>query len=175
MNVCVFCSCSDVEQKYLDAAYNLGRALGEAGHTLVFGAFADGMMGATADGFAAAGADIIGVAPVFLEDAGRKVHEACTEVIETPNLGKRKKLMLERADAVVVAPGGIGTLDETFSVLAEIISGQHFTPVIFFDFEGFYDGLFRELEHMERDKFIRMPLADIFKSAKTVEEVAALI
>lgn len=175
MNICVFCSCSPVDESYIDAVRKMGRSLGEAGHTLVFGAFSNGLMGAIADGFRDAGADIIGVAPRFLEEAGRPVHEGCTTLIETDSLAERKNEMIALADAVVVAPGGIGTLDEAFSVMAMTISGERKIPVVFLNFEGFYDRLIDELHRMEESGFIRHPIDSILSVANTPLEVANIL
>lgn len=176
MNICVFCSCSPVDESYVNAVREMGQKLGNAGHTLVFGAFSNGLMGAVADGFREASAPIIGVAPRFLEEAGRPVHEGCTTLIETDSLAERKNEMIALADAVVVAPGGIGTLDEAFSVMAMTISGERKVPVAFLNFEGFYDRLIDELHRMKEAGFIRLPIDSIFKVAETPADlIAALI
>lgn len=175
MNICVFCSCSTVDGKLIASIQELGCALGGAGHTLVYGAFAEGLMGAVADGFAQAGADIIGVAPKVLVDKGRTVHAGCKRVLKTISLAERKSAMIELSDAVIAAPGGIGTLDEVFDVLAMNITGELDMPVTFYNIGGFFNGVYDELLKMEKAGFIRRPLSELVIMCETPDEVLAAL
>lgn len=174
MNICVFCSCSEVGEPYESAVRELGRVLGSGGNTLVFGGFDDGLMGAVADGFADADAPIVGVVPHGLLEAGRPVHPGCSEVVRTSGLTERKAVMIERADAFVAAPGGIGTLDELFSILGMVVAGETAKPVVAYDQDGFYRGLRDLLVNMEHNGFIRDRLDDLLGFADTPQQVLAL-
>ncbi len=171
MNICVFCSCSEVGEPYESAVRELGQVLGRDGNTLVFGGFSEGLMGAIADGFSSVGAPVVGIAPQDLLETGRCVHPNCCEAITAQDLTQRKINMIERSDAFVAAPGGIGTLDELFSVLGMVITNEVEAPVVIDDFNGFYAGLETLLRGMESTKFIRSALDGIVTFAKTPEEV----
>lgn len=175
MKVCVFCSCSPIGQPYAAQTYALGNALGTAGHELVFGGFDEGLMGEIARGFAEAGAAVTGVVPATLVNKGRHVFKGCTTVYETRALADRKDLMVDISDAFVVAPGGIGTLDELFSVLAMVIAGERSCPVVVLNTEGFFDGVYDCLVKMAEDGFIRRPIEEVLFMARTPQEVAACL
>lgn len=172
MKVCVFCSCSPIGEPYASQTYALGSALGAAGHELVFGGFDEGLMGEIARGFASVGAPVTGVVPGTLAAKGRHVFEGCTTVLEAQALADRKDMMVEASDAFVVAPGGIGTLDELFSVLAMVIAGERSCPVMVLNTGGFYDGIYECLKKMAEDGFVRRPIEEVLTMATTPQEVA---
>lgn len=145
------------------------------GTSLVFGGFDEGLMGEIARGFAEAGAAVTGVVPATLVNKGRHVFKGCTTVYETRALADRKDLMVDISDAFVVAPGGIGTLDELFSVLAMVIAGERACPVVVLNTEGFFDGVYDCLVKMAEDGFIRRPIEEVLFMARTPQEVAACL
>lgn len=175
MNICVFCSCSPIGNETYNTVKELGYKLGRAGHTLVFGAFGEGLMGAIADGFQEAGAEILGVAPKVLVDAGREVHPGCNRVIKTISLAERKAAMIELSDAIIAAPGGIGTLDEVFSVLAMNITKEIDMPVILYDYNGFFDELYDMLENMHESGFVRQDLDGLIELSDSVDKTIELV
>jgi len=54
---------------------------------------------------------------------------------------ERKSLMLELADATIVLPGGVGTQDEFWEVLAGAQLGLHSKPCGILNIDGYYDSL----------------------------------
>jgi len=151
MNICVFCSAQDVPAKYQDAAREFATLIGKNGHTLVWGGSNVGTMKVIADAAQTAGGKIIGIDVEFLR---HKARPNVDEMIFTADLGERKKLLLERSDAIVALPGGIGTLDETTEVLALRRHGKHCKPTVFLNTDGFYDGMKIQLERMENEGFL---------------------
>ncbi len=77
------------------------------------------------------------------------------------DLAKRKALMLARSDAVVVMPGGLGTLDEATEILEQRKHGLHDKPVVLLNTAGFYDGLTLQFRRMEQEGFLPVPLAEL--------------
>jgi uncharacterized protein (TIGR00730 family) len=151
----VFCaSSSTLDQKYLDLATDLGQALGPRGHTLVSGGGCVGMMGAVADGARAGGAHTLGVIPQSLVDL-EVADRAADELIITADMGERKNLMIERSDAFITLPGGLGTLDELFEVWTTATLDLHRKPIVILDPEGFYDGLWSWLGGLAETAFVR--------------------
>ena len=114
MNICVFCSGQEVDEKYEKAAEELGRLIGSRGHTLVWGGSNGGLMRTIADSVQKAGGKIVGISVEFLRAKARK---GADEMIFANDLPERKRLLRERSDAIIVLPGGTGTLDEISEIL----------------------------------------------------------
>ena len=117
------------------------------------------MMGAVADGARAGGAHTIGVIPqslVELEVADLNADE----LIVTDDMGARKNLMIERSDAFLTLPGGLGTMDELFEVWTTATLDLHHRPIVLLDPEGFYDRLLTWLEQLASTAFVRRAALD---------------
>jgi uncharacterized protein (TIGR00730 family) len=164
--ICVFCaSSSTLEQRWLDLAARTGKELAARGHTLVSGGGCVGMMGAVADGARAGGAHTLGVIPQSLVDLEVADTEA-DELIVTTDMGERKNLMIERSDAFITLPGGLGTLDELFEVWTTATLDLHRKPIVLLDPDGFYAGLMTWLGELAETAFVRREaLAQIIVAA----------
>ncbi|MET0294269.1 MAG: TIGR00730 family Rossman fold protein, partial [Phenylobacterium sp.] len=139
-SVCVYCSSSDAAApSYHAAAAELGRALAAAGLRLVYGGGGVGLMGACAGAAHAAGGEVLGIIPRFLVGPERPIAGIPTRVVES--MHERKMQMFEAADAFVVLPGGIGTLEEAVELLSWRRLDLHAKPIVFFNPDGFWDGL----------------------------------
>jgi len=155
--VCVFCaSSSNLELRWLDLAAELGKALGPRGHSLVSGGGRVGMMGAVADAARASGAHTLGVIPQYLVDL-EVADTSADELIVTADMGERKNIMIERSDAFITLPGGLGTLDELFEVWTTATLDLHAKPIIVVNASGFYDGLLSWLDRLADTEFVRRP------------------
>ena len=174
MRICVFASANRVDRVYLDGAEELGYALGRAGHGLVFGGYADGLMKAVADGFARAGAEITGVVTDLFEDTNQK-FALLTRVIRTDSLAARKAEMIRLSDAFIALPGGVGTLDELFTVLCLKSCGQIPGPVIFYSLAWFWDTQLRVLEEMRAKGLVRENKKGAYSATSTPEQVLACL
>jgi uncharacterized protein (TIGR00730 family) len=153
--VCVFCaSSSTLEQRWLELATHTGRELAARGHTLVSGGGRVGMMGAVADAARAAGAHTLGVIPQTLVDL-EVADTAADELIVTADMGARKNLMIERSEAFLALPGGLGTLDELFEVWTTATLDLHRKPIVLLDPDGFYAGLMSWLGRLAETEFVR--------------------
>ena len=153
MKICVFAASSDrVAAVYQMAAEELGRLLGQGGHTLIFGGGRTGLMGACARGAFAAGAEIIGIAPRFFDEPG-VLYEHCSRFVWTDTMAERKTAMEEEADGFLVLPGGIGTMEEFFEVLTLRQLGRHGKPIVLLNTAGFYNDLSAFLYRMTDTAF----------------------
>jgi uncharacterized protein (TIGR00730 family) len=160
MELCVFGAASDnVPEVYIKQTETLGERMAARGHGLVFGGGSTGMMGAAARGVRKGGGRIIGVAPRFFDVPG-VLTELCDELILTDTMAERKIIMEDRADGFIIAPGGIGTMDEFFQVLTLRSLQQHQKPVALLNTAGFYDELLAFLRTMEAQTFISPALWD---------------
>jgi uncharacterized protein (TIGR00730 family) len=153
--VCVFCASSNtIERRWLDLARELGAALARRGHTLVSGGGRVGMMGTVAQGARSMGASTLGVIPeslIFQEAA----DPASDELVTTVDMAERKSVMMTKADAFVVLPGGLGTLDELFEVWTTGALALHDKPVVLLDVDGFYTGLLDWIRGLVASGFVR--------------------
>ena len=171
----VFCaSSSALEQKWLDLATHTGHELAVRGHSLVSGGGCVGMMGAVAAGARAAGAHTLGVIPQSLVDL-EVADLASDELIVTADMGGRKNLMIERSDAFLTLPGGLGTLDELFEVWTTATLDLHRKPIVLLDPDGFYDGLLTWLEQLAGTEFVRTAALGRVAVAKSVSSALDLI
>ena len=155
--VCVYCgSGPGTNPRFMESAKALGKALADGGIRLVYGGGSVGMMGAVATSVLDHGGMVTGIIPGFLtakENALKRVQE----MIVTPDMHERKRLMFEHSDAFVALPGGIGTLEELVEQLTWQQLGRHSKPVLLANIDGFWEPLLALLAHMRATQFIRPP------------------
>ena len=152
-SVCVYCgSRAGSNPAYMAEANSFGEALAEEGWRLVYGAGDVGLMGAVARSAQAAGAETFGVIPQHLVDweVGKT---DLTSYVVTETMHERKKVMFMNCDAVVVMPGGAGSLDELFEALTWRQLGLHSKPVMFMNTAGYWDPLVDLLHHVTSQGF----------------------
>ncbi|MFF3908677.1 TIGR00730 family Rossman fold protein [Streptomyces sp. NPDC001848] len=169
MNICVFLSAADLSETYTRPAREFAELLGKGGHTLVWGGSDVGLMKVVADGVHEAGGQLVGVSVEFLS---HKVRVGVDGMVVARDLAERKRLLLEKADAVVIMVGGMGTLDEATEILELKKHGHTDKPVVLLNTAGFYDGLKEQFRRMEEEGFLPRPLADLVFFAE--EPVGAL-
>ena len=148
MKICVYgAASSKIDEKYVNDVYNLAKYLGERGHSLVFGAGSQGLMGAAARGFKDAGAKVFGVIPKFFEENGFEgIFYDADELHFTETMAERKQMMEDECDAFIIVPGGIGTFEEFFQVLTLKQLGRHKKAIVVYNSFGYYDELERIME-----------------------------
>lgn len=168
MRITVFCSANNVGEPYTSEAKRFAKLLAEKGHTLVWGGSNVGTMREIADAAQAAGGRIEGVSTKVYAQNARKNADA---MVIASNLAERKAELLRLADAIVVLPGGLGTLDEITEVLELKKQAAHQKPIVFLNTNSFYDGFKMQLERMEREEFLPEKLADYLHFADTPEGV----
>jgi uncharacterized protein (TIGR00730 family) len=172
LSVCVYCGARPGgNPAYMAAAQALGRALAEADMRLVYGAGDVGIMGAVARAAQAAGGQTFGVIPSHLMawEIGKR---DLTTFIITETMHERKKVMFMNADAVVVLPGGAGSLDEFFEVLTWRQLGLHHKPIFLVDVAGYWQPLIGLIDHVIDQGFADASLKGF---VDTVPDVPALM
>jgi uncharacterized protein (TIGR00730 family) len=169
--VCVYCgSGPGTNPRFIEAARAFGKALADDGVRLVYGGGSLGLMGAVASSVLDHGGSVTGIIPEFLtsrENALTRVQE----MIVTPDMHERKRLMFERSDAFVALPGGIGTLEELVEQLTWQQLGRHSKPILLANIDGFWEPLLALLTHMRATQFIRPTLAVDILKAERVEDI----
>ena len=175
MKIGVFCSAnSNIDTDFFSLTRELGTWIGQKGHTLVFGGCNMGLMECIAQSVHEAGGSTIGVVPQVIEKGG-KVSDFVDVKIACDNLSDRKDLMLLQSDVLIALPGGIGTLDEIFSVAAAHTIGYHNKRVIIYNMKGFWDSTIRMLDDLQSQGLIRGSWRNYIQIANSMEQIQILI
>ena len=154
-SIAVFCAASDgMRAVYRETAEELGRTLASRGIGLIYGGAKVGLMGAVADATLAAGGRVVGVIPHVLVDK-EIAHDGLSELHVVDTMHTRKRLIGEKADAFLAMPGGFGTFEELFEVLAWQTLKLHAKPVVLLNVGGFYDSMLAFLDVCEREGMLR--------------------
>lgn len=169
-SVCVFCGSSNAaDPAFLNAAAEFGAVLARAGVRMVYGGGQVGLMGACARAAHEGGGRVLGVIPRFLMRR-EVIYEAVeTRVVET--MHQRKLLMFEEADAFVVLPGGVGTLEEVIELMSWRRLSLHTKPIVFLNQNGYWDPFFALIRHTVDHKLTPVEFLDCWKSVERVEDV----
>jgi uncharacterized protein (TIGR00730 family) len=172
-NVAVFCaSASGAHPVYRAAAEELGRALAIRNIGVIYGGANVGLMQAVADAALTAGGKVIGVIPEVLVDL-EVAHRGVTELHVTSTMHTRKALIGEKADAFIALPGGFGTFEELFEVLAWHTLKLHAKPILLLNTNGFYDKLIIFLDHCVAEGMLKSKSRKLLLVANTVEDALA--
>lgn len=170
-SVCVYCgSRFGADPAYGEAASAVGARLAQEGWRLVYGAGDVGLMGAVAKATQAAGGETFGVIPVHLFDREVGKRDLSTFIV-TENMHERKKVMYMNSDAIVVLPGGAGSLDEFFEVLTWRQLGLHAKPIVLLNTEGFWDPLTGLIDHFITEGFAEPSLGAYVGVAPSVPDL----
>lgn len=174
-SICVFCgSRAGKDAAYKSAAEDFGARFSQKNWRLVYGAGDVGLMGAVANAAQASGAETFGVIPTHLMEweVGKT---DLTNFIVTENMHERKKVMFMNSDAIVVLPGGAGSLDEFFEVLTWRQLALHAKPIVVLNVNGFWDPLMGLLDHVIAQGFADASLRDFVQVASDVDALEALL
>lgn len=173
-SVCLFCGSSEAaHQDYRQAAKDFGRALAESGRRLVYGGGGVGLMGDAARAAHEAGGRVVGIMPNFLRSRERLFDEVETVVVQT--MHERKMLMYDHSDAFVVAPGGVGTLEEVVELLSWKRLDLHAKPVLFLNISGFWDRFYEVVRHSVDEGMTPAVFLDAYTSHDDVASVMAAL
>ena len=139
--VCVFTgAASGINTLYKDAAFQMGQMLASRELGLVYGGGKLGLMGAVADGILAANGRVTGIIPKFLDNV-EVGHQGVTDLHIIDSMHERKAMMYDAADAFIILPGGLGTLDETMEIITWRQLGLHQKPIIIVNLNGYWDSM----------------------------------
>lgn len=159
-SVCVFCG-ANLGQKpeYAQAAKSLGLELARRGVQLIYGGGNQGLMGILSHTVMAAGGHVAGIIPERLRDIVSL--EELSELVVTPGMHERKALMYQRADAFLVLPGGIGTLDEMAEVFTWRQLGYHGKTMGLLNIAGYFDPLLAMFDRMVEEDFMKQEIRSL--------------
>src|SRR4249919_2258004 len=169
--VCVYCgSGPGSNPRFIEAAIALGKIFAENNIRLVYGGGSVGLMGAVARSVLDHGGSVTGIIPDLLRARENSLTRV-QEMVVTPDMHERKRLMFERSDAFVALPGGVGTLEELVEQMTWQQLGRHSKPVLLANIDDFWEPLLALLTHMRANQFIRPALDIEVLKAERVEDI----
>ena len=179
-SACIYCaSANDIDPAYKEAARQTGDLLARAGVDIVYGGGRVGLMGIAADAALAVGGRVVGIIPEHIQRL-EVDHRGLTELHVVSSMHARKQMMVERSDAFIILPGGIGTLDELFEIITWRQLKLHDKPVVIVNVAGFWDPLLTLFSHIEATGFMSKPNLEgsaraLFAVVDTVEALLPLL
>lgn len=175
MKIAVYCSANrNIDPDFFKMTEELGGWIGENGHIAVFGGCDMGLMECLAKAVHDAGGKTIGVIPAIIEKNGRK-SDFVDICIPCDNLSDRKDMFMVQGDVHVVLPGGIGTLDELFTVAASATIGYHGKRIILYNMKCGWNSLIALLDDLQQRGFIRGEWRECIRVANDLQELAEMI
>ncbi len=171
----VFCSSHDnLPESVTDAAIQLGTWIGQQHMMLVYGGVAKGLMEVLAKAVKTSGGRVMGILPERFSRMGLTSEQVDIE-IPVANLSDRKAAMLRETDVFIALPGGIGTLDEIFTVMASSVIGEHKKQLILFNLDSYWNRLSNTLQEMEEQGYIASGFTSRIAMPQTIEDLTTLL
>lgn len=170
-SIAIFCGSGEgYNDIYREQAYYVGSLLADKNISVVYGGAKVGLMGAVADGVLNNNGYITGIIPHFLQTK-EIVHEGLSELVVVNTMHERKLKMYERCDAVIVLPGGWGTMDEMFEMLTWGQLGMHTKPIGLLNINGYYEALHVLNSSMVQEGFLDECTRGMLMFGNTLEEL----
>ena len=170
-SLAIFCgSKSGNNPVYAQHAEELGKMIAAKGITLIFGGGKNGLMGVAADAVMERGGVVRGVIPEVLIQWENQ-HLGISELLVVEDMHVRKRKLYELSDAVIILPGGFGTLDELFETLTWNQLSIHDKKIFIMNSAGFYDHLLIHLQHLSNEGFLYGDLPEKFIVLKEPAEI----
>lgn len=175
MNIGIFCSANNnIDESYFKLTQELGEWIGRNKHSVVFGGCNIGLMEHIARACHDAGGMNIGIIPSIIEKNG-KVSEYVDVAIHCDNLSDRKDLLLTHSEIIIALPGGLGTLDEVFTVAASATIGYHHKQVILYNMNGFWDKLIELLDDLQQKGMVRGDYHEQIAVVSSLNEIIEIV
>lgn len=164
----------NLPENYVQAAREVGELIGRTGRILIYGGARKGLMEVLAQSVKQHGGRIYGMVPEIIEKRGL-VSDAIDVTFRCVDLSDRKMMMNRESDVLVALPGGIGTLDEVFTVMANAVIGIRHQPVVFYNVDGCWDALLAALDNLFEQGLVSGSPSDYYSVAHNIQELASLI
>lgn len=165
---------SDLPESYVQAAREVGVLIGRTGRTLVYGGARKGLMEVLAQSVKANGGRVYGMVPDIIVDRGL-VSDTLDVTFRCVDLSDRKAMMNRESEVLVALPGGIGTLDEVFTVMANAVIGIGRQPIVFYNVDGCWDAVLAALTNLFEQGLVSGEPADYYSVATNIAELEALL
>ncbi len=173
--ICVYCSSSNyLPETFYTFGQNLGEAIGKNNYNMVYGGTVVGMMGVIAQSAIQNGSEVTGVIPEVIAAHGIENHKLA-KIILTKDMRERKAVMEKLSDVFVAAPGGFGTFEEIFEILVGKQLGYHDKPIIFLNFDGYYNNLFKMFDTIYQNNFAQENVKSLYYISESIEDLFVYI
>ncbi len=177
-HVTVYCSSSNrIHPDYLLLGQHVGEGLARSGKSLVYGGGKLGIMGTAAKACRNAGGRVVGIITTLLAEAEQMDPENHENVV-VETMSERKRLLEDRADAFIILPGGVGTLEEFFAVFVAKLVGEHPKPIILLNITDpddpatrFFDPLLAMLDHVIVSRFAKPAIMELLHVCNSTNEL----
>jgi uncharacterized protein (TIGR00730 family) len=174
-SIVVYCASSlGVNPVYNEVAVELGEKMAAHNIRLIYGGGGFGLMGNVANAVLKNGGEVTGVIPNFLADL-EVAHTTLTELHFVETMHERKFKMVQLAKGVITLPGGYGTMDELFEILAWRQLKLYDGPIAIINTNGYYDLMLQQLDRMVADGFLKAENRNLLLVAESVDEVLQMI
>lgn len=164
----------NLPENYVQAAREVGELIGKTGRILIYGGARKGLMEVLAQSVKQHGGRVYGMVPEIIEKRGL-VSDTIDVTFRCVDLSDRKMMMNRESDVLVALPGGIGTLDEVFTVMANTVIGIRHQPVVFYNVDGCWDALLAALDNLFEQGLVSGSPSDYYSVAHNIRELASLI
>lgn len=164
----------NLPENYVQAAREVGELIGKTGRILIYGGARKGLMEVLAQSVKQHGGRVYGMVPEIIEKRGL-VSDAIDVTFRCVDLSDRKMMMNRESDVLVALPGGIGTLDEVFTVMANTVIGIRHQPVVFYNVDGCWEALLAALDNLFEQGLVSGSPSDYYSVAHNIQELASLI
>lgn len=166
---CVYGGASEkISDIHKERIKGLGKVIADNGFSLVYGAGATGCMGAVARGVRENGGYVMGISPYFIKDFEEIFP--CDNTVMVDTMSERKTLMEKHADIFIIAPGGIGTMDEFFQVLTLKYLKRISAPIVVLNLNGFYDSLLKLIDDLIESGAVIREIQDMFDVVESIDD-----
>ncbi len=153
-SVCIFCGSKlGIRKEYSTAAQSLGELFVQNNLSMIYGGATNGIMGIIADTMMNLGGNVIGVIPTIISER-ELAHKSISELHTVSSMSERKTKMIDLADAYIVLPGGVGTMDELFEVLAFTHLGVNAKLIGILNVNGYYNKILEFIDHAVAEEFV---------------------
>lgn len=173
--ITVFASASGaVASVHHEPMRRVGELLAEKGITMVFGISDVGMMGSVFQGVRNKNGKVMGITTLKLLELQCEDPTVfrLDEMKIVPNLSKRKMDMFKMGDAILVGPGGWGTMDEFAEFSVTIQTGEiKKKPMIFLNFNGFWEPLRALILNMLQEGTLNQDKVDFVDFVDEVDDI----
>lgn len=170
-NICVYCGSSEnVDEIFKQTSAQLGTIIAESDRRVIYGGGRNGLMGIVADAALEKNGEVIGVIPLHLDEK-EVAHKELTELHIVDSMHERKQLMVEKSDAFVILPGGLGTMDEFFEIFTWWQLGLHDKPILIANIKDYWTPLIKMLDNIQSEGFCRKDDLDFIRVVNSIEEI----
>ena len=174
-NISIFCGAHEgANPKYAEAAKKIAEIIAKKSINIVFGGGNVGLMKVVSDTAIDNGVKALGISLKSLYEL-ELVNPRLDEVVVAKTLLDRKDIFMDRSDAFIVLPGGVGSLDELAEVMASNQLGIINKPIGILNTDGYYDHLLSWFKKAVDEGFISSANSDELLISNSPEELVEMV